>query len=135
MKKPEIEVVRFGAEDVIATSAAPKLVKWSNLGEDAGDSSVSFGGKNYGQTKDEGYNTPGAAVTALKDYYGWSGSPSASNVRFSIDSDTTSYKTLANLWNDADAPAWAIIPPAYNGSYTFDQNISSGSNYYWFFKQ
>ena len=124
MKKPEIEVVRFGAEDVIATSG----VEWSGVGGTKWDSSVSIGGNTYGQTQGEGYNTSGAAMTALKDYYknhpDWmSGSPSASNVKFSIG---TSSKTLSNLWDDD--PGWGVSDD-YNGFYTYQ---GKDNLYYWF---
>lgn len=121
MKKPEIEVVRFGAEDVIATSGAPKLVAWSNLGETKGDSIVTFGGKTYGKDSS-------TIVDDLKNYYEWSGSPSKPSVYFSIDSGK-SYKTLTALLND-DVGAWAI-PTDYNTTYTFEK-LDNGR--YWFYK-
>ena len=126
MKKPEIKVVRFGAEDVIATSAAPKLLTWSDLGAPYGDSKVSFGGKEYGSN-----NTPSSIVTALKDYYtnypDWSGdiSISSTNVYFSIDKGK-SYRTLKILWGDGDLGD-------YNGSYTYQGKSDKG--YYWFYHQ
>ena len=133
MKKPEIEVVRFGAEDVIATSGAPKLLTWSNLGgETKGDSIVRFGSNTFGTNPDSHSDSEVSNILdALGNYYNWTGSPNDTNVYFSID-EGKSHKTLSNLWTDADAPKWAIIPTDYNTTYWY-KGLNNG--FYWFYKQ
>ena len=128
MKKPEIEVVRFGAEDVIATSAR---VMWSNLGGDPGDSIVRFGGKSYGkaQTQD---NEAGKAASALLKYYGKTVNPDTAkmNTFFSLDRNSSGGAQFNNLFKDT-----SNAYNSYNNESFTVLEYDSVKGYYWFYKQ
>ncbi len=126
MKKPEIEVVRFGAEDVIATS-----VVWFNLGGDPGDNIVRFGGKSYGQAQTQD-NEVGAAASALLEYYGYpnvDGNIAKNHTFFRMDRTIPGGARFDNLFNDTLERDFT----SYNNVSFTILEYDSVNNRYWFY--
>lgn len=112
---PEMKVVRFGNEDVIATSSVVKTITLSGMGSGgSNDNTLSFGGYTYVYGKDSAKKA--TIAQSLSDYFEDSALNTTSFSYINFNNGTAD-KNLNVLWGGSDSAT-----DGYNYTYVYDGN-------------